>query len=585
MKKTLIALLLIVSVVFMPAVFSSAEAKSEYSSYVTARTSGSGLVLEPTLILEPNDINDIPTGANLSASGVTSVMFTPDKDMNVVLGSETTAFTELFNTHVKGKFIAVLRLDENTVDGFIDMMNNVYTIKDVIVVSKNLSVLKKIYDDKVSSIANAVYDLTDVKIPSGRYDTWEYIAQANGAYANVLMYDASDENFAVAAEYAGSMTKVCWGYADGTGETVSAIADGATGIVVRNADDYNSAIKFFSKKGFSKAQYVAAHRGITAYANENSEMAVAAAVSEGSTHAEIDIQFTRDGEFIVCHDMVSSNFSVTKGVNFEPTLSSYSTTLKLNDYSIKYGDCFPLLDQIIQTVYKSDLILIIELKLEDGRTSVVNKGAIEKFVALMNSYPYMKGRWFCITFYKPYADQMREFAPEIPVGFLGGATSGYEKDSGLTGWNGEWTLMSNVSSKIAFMHKYKTVLDENYSQATSNTSQTYLARGYLQNGWTFEDVNHFGCKINIATTNAAEKCADCIKSIEPQNLSMTRDDLSKGKIIVDTVNYNGWKTQRECDVITVSESLGKATVLLYYYETFNGANYGLYSQLLTYEII
>lgn len=583
MKKTLLALLLVLSIAFVTPVLTTAQAKSEYSSYVNARTK-SALMIEPTAVLEPESLSDLPTSAQASSSGISAVMLTPDKDLNVTFDGNKTSFIEFFNSRIKGVFIPVLRLDNTNVDGFIDMMNDTYLIKDITVVSSDLEVLKKISEDKVSSIANTVYDLTEIKIPQNRYGTWEYIAESNKYYTNTLMFDASDENFAVAAEYLSAMSKVCWAMTDTEDEALSAISCGATGVVVKKSSDFVNSVSYFKKSGFTKAQNVAAHRGITAYANQNSEMAVAASVSEGATHAEIDIQFTRDGEFIICHDMTSNNFSSTKGVSFEPTLSSYATTLKLNDYSAKYGDCFPLLDEIIQSVRKSDLILIIELKLEDGRTTVVNKNAIEKFVTLMKSYPYMEGRWFTITFYKPYADQMHEFAPEIPVGFLGGATSGYEKDLGLSGWNGEWTHMSNISSKIAFMHKYRTLLDESYDNYTSTTAQNYLARGYLQNSWTFNNLSHFSAKLNIATSNSAEKCADCIKSFAPSDLVMTSEQLESGKITVNTINYNGWQQERECDVIVVSKDQNSAKVLLYYNETSEGSNYGLYSQVLTYKI-
>lgn len=585
MKKFIVAILLFCIIVCAPMTISTANAKSEYTQYVTARTLSCGLNLQPTGIFEPTDFSQIPSSVAAKSSGITNVILTPDKAMNVTLNGDTQSFSEIFDAKIKGVFVPVLRLTSATVDGFIQMMSQSYYIADIMVISSDTAVLEKIYDDEDCSLVNTVYDLTNVSLTSDRYFAWQYIAEANKTYTNILMFSAADPNLYVAAEYLGAMCKVCWAKAENADESVNAIASGATGVIVSRISDFSGAIKYFFESGFSKAQYVAAHRGITSYANENSLTAVSAAVSEGATHAEIDIQFCADGEFLLCHNMSTSGLSDST-INFEPVSSEYiRSEATLNDYSDKYGESFPTLDEVIEAVYQSDLILIIELKLEDGRTSVVNKGAIEKFVNVMKGHPEMDGRWFCITFYRPYADKMRELAPEISVGFLGGAQSGYERDLNIKGWDGEWTTIDNVKSKIAFMHKFETLLDESYSSSTDATAQNYLARGYLQNGWTFNDLNHFKTKIAIATSNVAEKCAMAIKTIEPQSFEMTESQLASGKISVNTVNYCGWQEERTCDIVTVSRTGDTVKVLLYYVQTVDGVTYGLYSRLLTYKII
>lgn len=587
MKKIILSVVLALAVLITPSILSSTTvyAKFSYGEYVTARTLTSGLTIQPTGIYEPESFSEIPTSANVSTYGYTSIMLTPDSNMNITLGGEKKSFTEVFNNKLKGVYVPVLRLTNKTVDSFISYMNDEYLISDVMVVTSDISVLKKIYEDEVASIANTVYDLTSVTLSEDRYFTWQYIAESNKTYTNVLMFDASDENLAVAAEYLGVMCKVCWAYANNAEEATYAVAAGATGVVTQNTGDFKTAISYFTKSGYAKAQSIAAHRGITTYANENSLTAVSAAVSEGATHAEIDIQLCRDGEILLCHNMSTSGLA-DKAYNFEPCNSQdIRNDTTLTDYSKKYGETFPTLDEVIDAVYDSNLILIIELKLEDGRTAVVNKGAIEKFLNIMRSHPEMDGRWFCITFYRPYADQMRELAPEISVGFLGGATSGYEKDQGISGWDGEWTAMTRVSEKIAFMHKFETLLDETYDKLTDNTAQTYLARGYVQNGWTFNSTGHLNTKCNIATSNVMEECAMAIKEITPTTLKMTKAQLESGKITVNTVNYCGWQEDRECEIIMVSKTLSEAKVILYYKETVGNTTYGLYSRLLTFEIV
>lgn len=584
MKKNIIALFLILAIIFIPSVTLTANARSVFSQYTTARTLTSGLNLQPTAVLEPENYSDIPSGSQVQSSGITSVLVTPNSDMDVEFKDKTVSFTDLFDAKLRRLFIPVLRLTAETVEPFIQMLKNTYYIADIVVLSSDVKVLEAIRKDSVATVANSVYDLTDVTLLSDRYTNWQYIAEANKVYANTVMFNGSEENFPVAAEYLSAMCKVCWAKTNSLTETVSAIASGATGVVVKNADYFKDAMAYFSKKGFAKAQNVAAHRGITSYANENSLTAVSSAISEGATHAEIDIQFTHDKNIVISHD---STVNRTTGVNasIEPTTVSHLKTFTLKDYSAKYEEAIPTLEEVIDAVSDTDLILIIELKLEDGRTQVVNKGAIEKFLEIMRAHPEMDGKWFCITFFRPYADKMRELAPEISVGFLGAGASGYENDQGIRTWDGEWTGMSNISSKIAFMHKFRMVLDETYTSELNTTAQDYLARGYLQNSWTFNNLNHFNSKLNIATSNVAEQCSMLIKEFTPTEYQITSQELASGKLKVMTENYCGWRVERTCDVITVSKEGNKVQILLYYNETAGSVSYGLYSQLMTYEII
>ncbi len=584
MKKNIIALFLILAIIFIPSVTLTANARSVFSQYTTARTLTSGLNLQPTAVLEPENYSDIPSGSQVQSSGITSVLVTPNSDMDVEFKDKTVSFTDLFDAKLRRLFIPVLRLTAETVEPFIQMLKNTYYIADIVVLSSDVKVLDAIRKDSVATVANSVYDLTDVTLLSDRYTNWQYIAEANKVYANTVMFNGSEENFPVAAEYLSAMCKVCWAKTNSLTETVSAIASGATGVVVKNADYFKDAMAYFSKKGFAKAQNVAAHRGITSYANENSLTAVSSAISEGATHAEIDIQFTHDKNIVISHD---STVNRTTGVNasIEPTTVSHLKTFTLKDYSAKYEEAIPTLEEVIDAVSDTDLILIIELKLEDGRTQVVNKGAIEKFLEIMRAHPEMDGKWFCITFFRPYADKMRELAPEISVGFLGAGASGYENDQGIRTWDGEWTGMSNISSKIAFMHKFRMVLDETYTSELNTTAQDYLARGYLQNSWTFNNLNHFNSKLNIATSNVAEQCSMLIKEFTPTEYQITSQELASGKLKVMTENYCGWRVERTCDVITVSKEGNKVQILLYYNETAGSVSYGLYSQLMTYEII
>ena len=78
-------------------------APESYKNYVSVATQGSGLTIEPTLVLEPE------TEDQLDNKGFASVIVTPDAEMNVELGQKR-SLKDLFDQKLKGKYIPVLRL-------------------------------------------------------------------------------------------------------------------------------------------------------------------------------------------------------------------------------------------------------------------------------------------------------------------------------------------------------------------------------------------------------------------------------------------------------------------------------------------
>ena len=257
-------------------------APESYKNYVSVATQGSGLTIEPTLVLEPE------TEDQLDNKGFASVIVTPDAEMNVELGQKR-SLKDLFDQKLKGKYIPVLRLTAETAEPFLSWWKGTYTISDIMVLSKDISVLQKIYADEKGYLINTVYDLTDTQLTADRYAQWDNIAAANKAGCNILLYDVQ-ENLPVAAEYVSAMSKVCWARAEDKEEGALAIAAGCYGVVAADRDTLKDSLGYFTEKGFARAQYIAAHRGITKYANEQSLTGIMASYNEGATHVEIDIQ-------------------------------------------------------------------------------------------------------------------------------------------------------------------------------------------------------------------------------------------------------------------------------------------------------
>ncbi len=562
-------------------------APESYKNYVSVATQGSGLTIEPTLVLEPE------TEDQLDNKGFASVIVTPDAEMNVELGQKR-SLKDLFDQKLKGKYIPVLRLTAETAEPFLSWWKGTYTISDIMVLSKDISVLQKIYADEKGYLINTVYDLTDTQLTADRYAQWDNIAAANKAGCNILLYDVQ-ENLPVAAEYVSAMSKVCWARAEDKEEGALAIAAGCYGVVAADRDTLKDSLGYFTEKGFARAQYIAAHRGITKYANEQSLTGIMASYNEGATHVEIDIQITSDGRIISCHN---SDIAYVSGIGGKYIINETFANLRkiqLNNFSARYEETFASLEEICEVLQKTDVILIAELKLDGGSAKAVDDlKAIEKLKEVMDKYPGMKGHWITITFYAPYAQEMRRHLPEIPCCYLGGGQSGKESAENVKAWNyaGGHVNSSQVGAKIDFLRKCGIGLDEmefdsgtmKLSGATNSLAQTYLARGYTMNTWTYEDLSHFAIKTNIATTNKAEDCALLVKEVAVGVTSVTEAELSAGKATVPCRTYNGWSQNCECKVIEVSRSGNTAQVLFYYLQKTGDKSvpeYGIYSQLTT----
>lgn len=121
-------------------------------------------------------------------------------------------------------------------------------------------------------------------------------------------------------------------------------------------------------KGFSKIQLfnemqIAAHRGDSKNAPENTMAAIKSAIDNMADFVEIDIQETMDGEVILMHD---SNLLRTTGVSMNVWESTYDNLKNLDAgswFSKDYkGEPIPTLEQVIKET-KGKIKYNIEIKL------------------------------------------------------------------------------------------------------------------------------------------------------------------------------------------------------------------------------
>lgn len=581
---------LILASVFVFSAVSAAAATENYTEYTETASHNSHLKVEPTAILEVNSADVL---ANIAAPvdpiTPTVAIFTVDKDMKVSIGEEKQDFTTVFNTYLKGNVIPALKIsDMDTANAFIAYMKNTYYIQDITIVSDQIDVIEKIYTDETCYVVNSVYDLTKLALPSNRYEFFRYIGEANAAGCNILMVNGRDANASEIAKYTAALSKVCWGRVDGKDavtDVVGAVAAGCHGVVADNFTSLVRGIEKFKENGFARAQFIAAHRGITAYANENSLTALSAAANEGATHVEVDLQVTADGEIVLCHNSDAGATSTADAKTWVANQNSADLRKHtLNDYSELYGETFPTLDEVIHCLIDTDVIFIFELKLDNGSATAVTKlKGVEKMYSIISNYEAMQGRWMTITFFAPYAEQMKQISPDIPVGFLGNAKA----DNGVT-WKNvpENEDITQIAQFIPFLRKYNVLLDMTNNSSTAKMIDAYLSRGYVINTWTFSDPSHFAIGANIATTDAAEMCAMMVNEVAIENnIQLTAADLTSGTAVVKCRTYNGWVEELRCKILLIERSEDEKTAkVVFFYIQEGDVPYGIYSNLTSVRI-
>lgn len=105
-----------------------------------------------------------------------------------------------------------------------------------------------------------------------------------------------------------------------------------------------------------------AHRGASGYMPENTLPSFQKAVELGADGVELDIQLSKDGEIVVCHDEMVDRTSNAKGWLKDYTLAE----LKEMDFSYQFKELgkvsIPTMKEVFELLKPTNLIINIELK-------------------------------------------------------------------------------------------------------------------------------------------------------------------------------------------------------------------------------
>lgn len=157
-----------------------------------------------------------------------------------------------------------------------------------------------------------------------------------------------------------------------------------------------------------------AHRGASGYAPENTMAAFEKAIELNSEGIEIDVQMSKDGHLIICHDEKVDR--TTNGRGYIKDI--YLKDIKLLDAGYKFngdyiGEEIPTLSELMELIKDNNMILNIELK----NNVIEYRGIEEKTIDMIKQYK-MENRVIISSFNHSSLYKVKEIDPSIKTGIL-----------------------------------------------------------------------------------------------------------------------------------------------------------------------
>lgn len=156
-----------------------------------------------------------------------------------------------------------------------------------------------------------------------------------------------------------------------------------------------------------------AHRGASGYAPENTIPAFLLAADMGADGVELDVQFTRDGAVVVCHDETVDRTSNGAGYVKDLDLAELKALNFDNGNKAYEGVQIPTLDEVLDALSPTGLTVNIELK-----TGVFFYAGIEEAVLAIVKEHHFTDRVIYSSFNHYSVRKVRALCPTAKTGFL-----------------------------------------------------------------------------------------------------------------------------------------------------------------------
>ena len=163
---------------------------------------------------------------------------------------------------------------------------------------------------------------------------------------------------------------------------------------------------------------ITAHRGSSKHAPENTMAAIEEAIGEMADYSEIDVQLSKDGVPVVCHDL---NLSRVAGVDVSLKNLTFDELEQLDvgsHFSSRFeGEKIPSLEEVLE-VCKGRIRLNIELK------SIGTKSPLPEVVTEMIKEMGMEDQCVITSVSLDYLKRVKEADPELKTGYILAAAYG-----------------------------------------------------------------------------------------------------------------------------------------------------------------
>ena len=163
----------------------------------------------------------------------------------------------------------------------------------------------------------------------------------------------------------------------------------------------------------NKKTLVWAHRGASGYAPENTLPAFKMAADMGADGVELDVQLTKDGVLVVCHDETIDRTSSGKGRIKDYTFEELKQFDFSNGNGRYEGAKIPSLEEVFNLLKDTGLTINIELK-----TGIVFYEDIEKKITQLVHKCGWEERVIYSSFNHYSVKKIKELKPDARVGFL-----------------------------------------------------------------------------------------------------------------------------------------------------------------------
>lgn len=155
---------------------------------------------------------------------------------------------------------------------------------------------------------------------------------------------------------------------------------------------------------------IIAHRGDTVNAVENTVEAIESAAKAGADYSEIDIQETKDHQFVVFHDMTLRRLAGSSKRVADMTLQELQQT-KIT--SGAYSSHIASFDEIINAAKKNKIDLLVEMKLHGGESSDM----VERFITLLKKEK-VADKYLVQSLNQPVIEKIEHADPSLETGII-----------------------------------------------------------------------------------------------------------------------------------------------------------------------